>query len=194
MERAALRAECRRLTKYLRLIDIMQGDLLRTMVQEMMMQLAACVESTASDLEPKVEYEESSLKVLSLRRQGNGWKSPAFRIFLDFKDDEDIPAESAIIVTPTMDQLSLAINDVIKGALEVTGSLGKVFSSPVLEMYVMPDGENGGEDEDDEGESADFDTVIRASPFYVQCKVPHTPFISFTSFTSFASNSIPRKR
>ena len=168
MERAALRAECRRLTKYLRLIDIMLGDLLRTMVQEMMLLLVTCMESRSSDLEPKIECDEVVLKNIAMKRKDNGWKSPTFRIFIGFKEDETLPAEDSITMHPTQDELLKVVNDIIKDAIEVVGSLSTVFNSPILEMYVMPDGEVDEEDED--LEPMDIGTVIKQSPIFVQSK------------------------
>jgi dynein heavy chain len=84
MERAALRAECKRLTRFLRMMDILISDFLKTMVNEALIQLVAAVES--DNLEPRVEtFDHVTLAVMAKKREEKGWKTPLFRIIAAFK-------------------------------------------------------------------------------------------------------------
>ena len=167
MERAALRAECRRLTKYLRLIDIMLSDFLRTMVQEMMILLVNCVESTHADLEPKVECADVDLKFMSKKRSDNCWKAPLFRIVVSFNTNSDATVDDSISIIPTQDQLNRAIDDIIRSAVDVVGALSTVFDSQDMEMYVMPDGDV---EEEEQVEPMDISSMVKSSPIFIHSR------------------------
>ena len=126
MERAALRAECRRLTSIFDWLTSCWG-IFADNGSEMMLLLVKCVESKGKDLEPKIECDEVVLK--NGAEKENGWKNPTFRIKVAFEDDEDLPAEQSIIISPTQDELLEALKDVIESAIGVVGSLSTVFNS-----------------------------------------------------------------
>jgi hypothetical protein len=62
MERAALRAECRRLTRFLRLTDIMMTNFLKSMVLDSLIKLEQTVH--CPNLEPKVEMSSIDVRAL----------------------------------------------------------------------------------------------------------------------------------
>ena len=167
MERAALRSECKKLTRFLRMMDILISDFLKSMVQDAMLKL---VEATESDnLEPKIETADDMDRVkVQKKRETNKWKTPLFRIVVGFRKNHHLmEADDAIQLTPVYDALVRAIDGVVYDALEVVGSFVKVLTSPETEMYVMPDGD---EDEGDANEPEDMITTIRNSPIFMQCK------------------------
>ena len=106
MERASLRSECRHLTRFLRLVDIMVADFLRTMVIEALQSLVVAVEPpTGKDLEAVVCEDtylddlvvekkkaqaaaSKSAKKQSLIDQGDVKHLPLFRVTVKFDIQE----------------------------------------------------------------------------------------------------------
>jgi len=79
MERAALRAECKKLTRFLRMMDILITDFLKTMVHDAMEKLAAAVESES--LETRVETDDAmDQEKLKKKREEFNFKTPLFRV------------------------------------------------------------------------------------------------------------------
>eukprot|EP01038_Epipyxis_sp_PR26KG_P006339 gene6339-8727_t len=164
MERAALRAECKRLTRFLRMMDIIITDFLQTMIKEAMLKLVAAVES--DDIELRVETSDDIDKIaLAKRRETNNWKTPLFRIVASFRQQaqldslssvsaEDIEKNSTIVLNPSLDSLIRSIDSIINDSLDVVGSFVKVLTSPETEMFVMPEGD------DEEGEAAEPEDLI----------------------------------
>eukprot|EP00606_Chrysophyceae_sp_TOSAG23-5_P001616 GSChrysophyteH2.ASY1.ANO1.110.1 assembled CDS len=134
MERAALRSECRRLTRFLRMVDTMMTDFLMTMISEAMEKLdgSAAPAAVAGD------------------------------------DEVDQHAHfDPMYWSPTQDTLTRSIDSVIANSCEVVCSFVKVLTAHDTEMYVMPEGDD--EDEDDD-EGVDFATTIQNTPFFVKSK------------------------
>jgi dynein heavy chain len=171
MERAALRAECRRLTRFLRLIDIMLTDYLKSIVLDAMHKLVEAVESPT--LEPHVETSlESNVKVIAKNRTSNNWKTPLLRVVVNFKSDanNEEDGDESMTLAPNLDQLVHSIDVIVNDSLEVVSSFVKVFSSDQTEMYVMPEGdeEDGGGGES--AELADLSTLIRSSSVFIAAR------------------------
>ena len=175
MERAALRSECRRLTRFLRMVDIMMADFLMTMIKDALEKLVKAHE--IGNLEPRIETADSmTAKLFQIKRSEEKWRSPLFRLDANFKKDvppveltEDGPAhqEDYMIIQPVQDKLVKGIDHVINSSLEVVCSFVKVLQSDETEMYVMPEGD----DEDaEEEELPDMATIIRATPFFSKSK------------------------
>jgi len=84
MERAALRAECKKLTRFLRMMDILIADFLKTMVNDAMNKLVAAVESDS--LTPHTEVADDLTKeMLVKKREASGLKTPIFRVEASFR-------------------------------------------------------------------------------------------------------------
>jgi len=84
MERAALRAECKKLTRFLRMMDILIADFLKTMVNDAMSKLVAAVESDS--LLPHTEIaDEMTRELLVKKREAEHLKTPIFRVVASFR-------------------------------------------------------------------------------------------------------------
>jgi dynein heavy chain len=84
MERAALRAECKKLTRFLRMMDILIADFLKTMVNDAMSKLVTAVES--ENLTPHTETaDDATREQLARKREQAGLKTPIFRVVASFK-------------------------------------------------------------------------------------------------------------
>lgn len=177
MERAALRSECKKLTRFLRMMDICMSDFLKTMVHDAMLRLVEAVESAS--LEPRTESSDDIDRVkLQRKREANNLRTPLFRLIASFRRHPhgqgnsitslaELSVEDAIQLSPNFDSLIRALDGVVNDCLEVIGSFVKVLSAPDTEMYVMPSGDD---DEADSAEPEDMLTTIRNGPTYVTCK------------------------
>ena len=133
MERASLRAECKRLTRFLRLVDIMMASFFKTILLEAVENLTEAVSSYS--LEPFVETTEIDLKALANKRLEKGQRTPLFEVVAQFQRNE---AEKFLQLVPSREDFVSAIKKVVDDSVEVVSSFSKVFSSPDTEMYVMP--------------------------------------------------------
>ena len=175
MERAALRAECKRLTRFLRSVDIMMTDFLWSMVLEAMEDLVRKVESGSSSgtdsLEPRIECApDMDIPKLVLKREKKKWKAPLFRVVADFADSDEAnlgDGEEVVLVTPSLEQLGRVMDRVISETVDVVGSFGVIFSSSEMEMYVMPD---GADEETEATEKADLGASIRTNALFINAK------------------------
>ena len=170
MERASLRSECRRLTRFLRLVDIMMANFLKTLMLDTMNKLVAAVESVS--LEPRIQSGDADLKAIAKRRAENKWQTPLFRVVVNFRKDglaltSYQTGEEAMTVVPSLEHLNRAVDGLIFDALDVVGAAKKVFDSPETEMFVMPEGE---EEDDVSGETTDTASSIKASTLFIQAK------------------------
>jgi dynein heavy chain len=154
MERASLRAECKRLTRFLRLVDIMMAGFLKSIVLEAIETLVQVLNSVT--LEPFVELSDS--KALFARRNEKKLKQlipgigenvvPLFEVSVSFLEAGIVDAEGYLkhtAVAPGLEVFSKAIDLVINGCIDMVSSFTKVFSAPETEQYVMP--MDGGEDD-----------------------------------------------
>eukprot|EP00975_Prorocentrum_lima_P038378 8067342-Prorocentrum_lima.AAC.1 len=87
MERAALRAECKKLTRFLRMMDIVMADFLKTMVHDAIFKMVEAVESETLDPRTETSDNADTMK-LQQKRDVNGWKTPLFRIVASFKKNQ----------------------------------------------------------------------------------------------------------
>lgn len=172
MERAALRAECKRLTRFLRSVDIMMTDFLWSMVLEAMENLVRKVESgvTGTDsLEPRIECApEIDIPKLILKREEKKWKAPLFRVVADFRSDTNLDeGDEVMLVAPSLESLGRVMDRVISETVDVVGSFGVIFSSSEMEMYVMPD---GADEESETVEKVDLGASIRGNALFINAK------------------------
>jgi dynein heavy chain len=167
MERAALRAECRRLTRFLRMVDIMMTDFLMSMIKDAIDRLAHAAEPHG--MKPRSETSDTiDKKAIAKKRLEGKLKAPLFRVVANFKRDlTGEEGEETMTLSPNMDELMLSINTVINESVDVVCSFVKVLSSPDTEMYVMPDGDGDEEEEDEEVSLAD---TINQSQFFTHSK------------------------
>ena len=167
MERAALRSECKKLTRFLRMMDILIADFLRSMITDALLKLVESVESES--LEPRTETSDDIDRIkLQKKREANNWRAPLFRVVASFrKGNQNFEAEESIVLSPNYEGLTHALDGVIHDSLDVVGTFVKVLSSPETEMYVMPEGDEG---DGDSGEPEDMITNIRNSVVFVHSK------------------------
>jgi len=179
MERAALRSECRRLTRFLRMVDTMMTDFLMTMIREAMEKLVHAHELGSTV--PRTEMaDDMTAKLLVLKRKENKWKAPLFRVEANFRKDapptvhvgengEETEEKvfEGMTLSPTQDKLTRCVDQVIANCCDVVCSFVKVLASSETEMYVMPEGDD---EENDDDEGVDLATTIRQTPFFVKSK------------------------
>ena len=104
MERASLRAECKRLTRFLRMMDIMNTAFLKTMVEECMLKLVQSVHSES--LEPvTITGDDVNEAQLVKQRETNETKSPLFAIICNFDTSPDLTFEYAFKLNPQVPPL-----------------------------------------------------------------------------------------
>jgi dynein heavy chain len=186
MERATLRAECRALTRFLRLSDLITSDFLRTMVQEMLLTIVSAVDSRSFD--PKIITDDSmDLHQLKSWREENRLKPPLFRIFVYFPDEHAEISKKSLSVKPNVNTINEGLDSVINSALDIVSALGTVFDSPDTEMYVMWRTQDG--DEEDIMETVDIATIIKNSQVFSQSQVAIQRFLkqAFSAVRIYAS-------
>lgn len=166
MERAALRAECRRLTRFLRLVDIMNNNFLKSMVQEAAILLANATESES--LVPRIETNpDMNQFAIGKKRQENGWKVPLYRVVVNFKKSNTEDGEDVMLINPPLDSITKAVDGVLNDCLDVVSSFIQVLTAPETEMYSMPDNDEG---EGDSVEPLDLATSLKKSMSFINCK------------------------
>lgn len=166
MERASLRAECKRLTRFLRLVDIMMAGFLKTILLEAVEGLQEAVNS--HNLEPHVVVVDLDAKTLAARRAERNLRVPLFEVEVSFVEQENSDESfSPMALSPSLDDFNDAIKQVVSDSIEVVSSFTKVFNSPDTEMYVMPvDG--GDEEGEKEDASIDIASDIRATTRFLE--------------------------
>jgi hypothetical protein len=118
------------------------------------------VESVDSpNLEPRITTAyEASMKTVSEERKNRKEKSPILRIVINFEKAQLNSArdsdEEILKVSPTLETITQAFDNVINNSLEVVGTFRKVFNSPDMEMYLMPDGD------DEEGNQSSHSSLL----------------------------------
>ena len=115
MERAALRSECKRLTRFLRMVDIMMNDFLLSMVSDSVRVLCEAIAvdmSEEAELVPYIETStETSVQDMALTRVDR--KSPLYRVVVMFKKRlSGEEWEEVVSIKPTLDQLTKKIDQV----------------------------------------------------------------------------------
>jgi hypothetical protein len=135
MERAALRAECKKLTRFLRMMDILISDFLKTMVNDAMSKLVAAVEGDT--VQPfTVTSDDITREQLVKIREQQGLKTPIFRVVTSFKKinpahlptDGNVPAE-AILPKNTSSSAATTTTTAAGAAAAVTTSAKEVTAA-----------------------------------------------------------------
>ena len=191
MERAALRSECKSLTRFLRSVDIMMIDFLWTMVFQALDNLVKKVENSSDSelktLDPRIEENpDINISKLVLKREKNGWKAPLFRVVADFKNDVIVYEENeknkdneeneendkneekdSMTISPCIEEIYQTMEKVIIDTVDVAGSYQTIFSSPEMQIYVSPDGID---EEIEKYEKTDLTVNIRKNVLFITAK------------------------
>lgn len=195
MERAALRAECKKLTRFLRMMDIIIADFLKTMVNDALLKLVSAVESES--LDPHIETSDSVTRVmLTKKREEHGWKTPLFRVVAAFKkvghkshhhfSVRDLKSGSVDSENPSENNSVSQIDDMIQDdeALTLSPSIDYLIhaidgvvkdSLDIVGTFVkvltaseteMYVMPDGDEEDGEAGETVDMISTIKTSPQY----------------------------
>ena len=134
MERAALRAECRRLTRFLRMVDIMMTDFLMSMIKDAIDKLAHAAEPHG--MKPRIETSDSvDKKAIARKRIEGRLKAPLFRVVVNFRRDA-LDGEDSMTMSPPQDALMAAINTVITESVDVVCSFVKASSRSIPSLWL----------------------------------------------------------
>ena len=185
MERAALRSECKSLTRFLRSVDIMMIDFLWTMVFQALDNLVTKVECSSDSelktLDPRIE-ENSDMNIskIILKREKKNWKAPLFRVVADFKIDvivyekneeneknDEHGKNDSMTINPSIEEIYQTMEKVIIDTVDVVGSYQTIFSSPEMQIYVSPDGID---EEIEKYEKTDLTVNIRKNVLFITAK------------------------
>eukprot|EP01035_Chromulina_nebulosa_P017367 gene17367-22915_t len=163
MERAALRAECKRLTRFLRMVDLIMNDFLLGIVTTGVTMLGQALR-TSEEIIPIIERDAAAdMTTIVANRKESESTTPLFRVVVNFKKKQAGEMwEDSLIIRPTLDQLTKRIYSIIASSLDVVNKFVKVYQAHETEIYVMPEGdEDAGVSND--SEKADLATVIRGN-------------------------------
>jgi len=151
MERASLRSECRKLTRFLRLVDLVIVDSLRELSLESTTKLADYF-TLPTDLTPHILYDDSkSEEDVQANRILNHHQVPLFKVHADFNDAGDVE------FSPSSSEISTSFQDLIFNMLNVISIPEKVFSDPEMGVYIMTD---TNEEEGGGGEEVPLNEII----------------------------------
>jgi dynein heavy chain len=75
--------------------------------------------------------------------------------------------DDLMLVSPSLEQLGKVMDRVISETVDVVGSFGVIFSSPEMEMYVMPDGTD---EESETIEKVELGASIRGNALFIGAK------------------------
>lgn len=181
MERAALRSECKSLTRFLRSVDIMMTDFLWSMVLQALDNLLSKVEcssdSELSILDPRIEENPNiNISKLILKREKNEWRAPLFRVVADFKNDvieyrengnEVTEENDSMTISPSVEEIRQTVENIIVDTVDVVGSYQTIFLSPEMQIYVSPDGID---EEIVKYEKTDLTVNIRKNVLFITAK------------------------
>ena len=149
MERASLRSECRKLTKFLKLTDFLVVDTLHDMALE---SVSSAVSSMAGPtvVEPKIYLTEEALEEENNKIVVGVAKAapPLLKLDISFN------SEGRVSVSPSEDKIKAGIEQVIFQSLRVIGIPERVFSHEELQVYIM-------EETDDVEESAREEVAVQ---------------------------------
>lgn len=172
MERAALRSQCKRLTRYLRVMDVMMSDFLRAMVLDAMEKIVAVVERTT--ISPIIETSfDGDLRTfisknISHSHESSSCRNPLFRVIVSQTNDS---SSFQLGLSPTLEQLTRCLDGVVSSCLDVVNSFVKVYSSPETEMYVMPEGNDDNADNAGSGvDPVDLANSIRSNSSFMHSR------------------------
>ncbi|KAJ8609534.1 hypothetical protein CTAYLR_006022 [Chrysophaeum taylorii] len=147
MERASLRSECRKLTRFLRLVDFHVITTLRELALESVR--VAYELASPSTLPPYVVHcDEPAETDATVSFAGIG---PA-----DLDDDSSVDTQCAPLLrielsysssdlecSPSLSEVQRVFSDLLSQCLKVVGIPDRIFMHPDLALYVMSDADNG---------------------------------------------------
>jgi dynein heavy chain len=141
MERAALRSECRKLTRFLRLVDCHVVAALRELALEAAENALRLVDPPPERLPKHVVFRDDPDASPSkpdplafLNEDEEVSATPLFRVEVSFVDSE-------LQLSPSKQAMQLCFNDVLQSCLRVVGIPDRIFAHPDLALYVMTDGD-----------------------------------------------------
>ena len=132
MERASLRSECRKLTKFLKLTDFLVVDTLHDMALDSVLSAVSSVTITA-DATQKIYYTQQELEEESSVIVPGVPKPPPTLLMLDVSFD----SSGFVSVHPSEQKIKAGIEQVICQSLRVIGIPERVFSHEELQVYIM---------------------------------------------------------
>ncbi|CAM9277540.1 unnamed protein product [Ascophyllum nodosum] len=160
MERTSLRSECRRLTRFLRLVDFVVVDTLRDLVLGSFAEVARLVSPRrivimhhlrGMKAAPTAMHEgavaagafentPTSVETGDGRRRSSGHAGedvvPLFRVSVDFVEDGEF------VISPSAAAVTESFRGVLTAFVDVIGIPKGVLTSPDLAAYIMTDGDD----------------------------------------------------
>lgn len=159
MERASLRAECKRLTRFLRLVDLMMASSLKSVIFDGVEAMMDAMQSGST--EPCIQLRAIDAKALSSMRNEKNLKTPLFEVSVHFIE-ESSAEDLGLTLVPSHDDFISALRVIVQDSIDVVSSFTKVYSSSETEMYVMPV-ESVEEENEKEDNAADIISDIKSS-------------------------------
>ena len=146
MERASLRSECRKLTRFLRLTDFIVVDTLQDLALDSVIDAwsswgprsSPSARSAACGRRRRTRLRRDQHRRRG-RGRGQGPASPLFTVVSSFSDDGQLS------VQPTLQTVQEALADVIAQSLKVIGIPERVFTHEELAAYVMAESDDAEE-------------------------------------------------
>ena len=165
MERAALRSECRKLTRFLRLVDCHVVAALRELALEAAANALRLVNPPPSKLPKHVVYRDDPDTVQKvdalafLEEDEEASATPLFRVEVSFVEGE-------LQLLPSKQDMQLCFNDVLQACLRVVGIPDRIFAHPDLALYVMTDGD---EAHGEQKEEVTVQDLVSREPAFISC-------------------------
>lgn len=187
MERASLRAQCKRLTRFLKMIDIFVIDFLIFLVLDSVANFAKAVSLQIDDpdmIEPQIHTSNRDTIASLLKKRHVSTSSPLFHISIQFSDF----SFNDISILPSCDYFVRKLEFVISNSIDVVKSCLSIYNAPELESYRIADGlvESNGEfiSEDNsrnEGEDVmDLPSIIKFNSNYVKHRDTILKFVNLS--------------
>lgn len=147
MERASLRSECRKLTRFLRLTDFMVIDMLRDLAQESLEHAVALVKPSyempqvifTEQLEEKDDDAIEAIESLGEKEDDGTDYVPLFTVGANFDES------TGVTITPPVNDFKDAFQEIILQSLKVISIPERVLSHEELAAYIMVENSEGDE-------------------------------------------------
>jgi dynein heavy chain len=144
MERASLRSECRKLTKFLKLTDFLVVDTLHDMALESVSSAVASMKGDWLPEDPTIWYDEKSriADKAQLEQDFVGKELPKPCLF---SLEVSMSNDGVVTVSPSQAKIRFGIEQVISQSLRVIDIPERVFSHEELQVYIMEESEDADE-------------------------------------------------
>jgi dynein heavy chain len=159
MERAALRTECRKLTKFLRLADFLVVDTLRALALESYDELLGFV--TLDEVGPPTRIVRINEKTDSKKTAGAvEHRPPVFVVEASFDENGDT------CISPTFEEFSQEIETVILDSIFVISGPERVLGHPELEAYTDASADDGGDADEGAEDDSSLEQLVMADDHF----------------------------